>query len=263
MKDLLVIDVECKKDFHEVGGRSNFDKLGISVAGVYDYADDTYRAYEEDELGELERLVGERDGVIGFNIQYFDYTVMQPYFKNLDLSTVYTVDIMKHLEDALGFRVPLSAVAKATLGEGKSGHGRDATVLFRQGKMDELKKYCLDDVRLTKEIYEKGKEKGLVTFLSKTGRERTVPANWATAVERDSKVRDLLREALTNQRMVHITYNAPGEEEPTARDIEVQAIRGAAVEAFCHLRQDRRRFKLERILDATVKEKSNTQQTLF
>ena len=67
----------------------------------------------------------------------------------------------------------------ATLKKGKSGHGLEAIRLFRQGKMDELKKYCLDDVRLTKEIYEYGVKHGQISFTSKWGGDRqTIPVNF-------------------------------------------------------------------------------------
>jgi DEAD/DEAH box helicase domain-containing protein len=48
----------------------------------------------------------------------------------------------------------LSRLAEANLGEAKEQHGLEAIQLYREGKMDELKKYCLNDVRLTKEIYD-------------------------------------------------------------------------------------------------------------
>src|SRR3989344_1525914 len=256
MQNLIVLDVEVKKDFHEVGGRGHFDKLGISVAGVYDYVTDEYKCFEESELAELEKLIQAREGVIGYNIMHFDYTVLQPYFSSVRFEDIYTIDLMKHLEEALGFRLPLNAVAQATLGTRKSGSGRDAVPLYRAGKMAELKQYCIDDVRLTKELYDYGREKGSVSFLSKTGETRSIEANWARVVARDARVRTLLSKALEEKRMVHIIYGGGEKGETTERDIEVQAIRGTAVDAYCHLRKDRRRFKLEHIVSCEVKEKA-------
>jgi DEAD/DEAH box helicase domain-containing protein len=65
------------------------------------------------------------------------------------------------------------------LGVGKSGSGLDAIHYYRSGEIDKLKKYCLDDVRLTKEIYEFGKKNGLVYYLSKDGTNRlTARVDW-------------------------------------------------------------------------------------
>lgn len=48
----------------------------------------------------------------------------------------------------------LDQIAEGTLGVNKSGHGVEATKWWREGKVEEVKKYCLDDVRITKDLYE-------------------------------------------------------------------------------------------------------------
>ena len=57
MRDTLVIDIETKKAFAEVGGEQNIRELGISVAGVYSYAGDAFFAYEEHELSKLGEML--------------------------------------------------------------------------------------------------------------------------------------------------------------------------------------------------------------
>src|SRR5688572_10131635 len=89
----IVLDVETKNDFYEVGGRGNFDKLGISVAGAYHYAEKEYICYEEGELKLLESAIAFSDGIIGFNVKHFDFTVLQPYFAQVKLSDVFTIDL--------------------------------------------------------------------------------------------------------------------------------------------------------------------------
>jgi len=77
---------------------------------------------------------------------------------------------MDELEKILGHRVSLDSVARGTLKVGKSGHGLDAIDYFRNGEMEKLKAYCLDDVRLTHQIYEYGKTNGEVFYFSKDGK---------------------------------------------------------------------------------------------
>jgi DEAD/DEAH box helicase domain-containing protein len=48
----------------------------------------------------------------------------------------------------------LSRLAELNLGVKKDMHGSMAISLYRDGKMDELKEYCLNDVKLTKELYD-------------------------------------------------------------------------------------------------------------
>ena len=79
----IVFDLETKKEFAEVGGYRNVHLLGVSVAGVYNYSDSSYRAYEEHELGGLEDLIAGASLLIGFNSKHFDNQVLQPYFKKV------------------------------------------------------------------------------------------------------------------------------------------------------------------------------------
>lgn len=153
MPKKIVFDVETQKEFSEVGGRGRNHLLKVSVCGIYDYAQDKYLIFEERELGKLGPLLQAADQLIGFNSRLFDVPVLQPYL-NFDLSEVPHLDIMQEVEKVLGHRLSLDALAQATLGYGKSGDGRQAIALFRAGRLDELKKYCLDDVKITRQIYE-------------------------------------------------------------------------------------------------------------
>lgn len=187
MKNFLVLDLETQKSFTEVG-RDNFHKLKVSVAGVYDYADDTYRIYHESELMGLEKRMLSAELIIGFNIRRFDLPVLKPYFFT-PIEKFPLLDLMEEIEKVRGHRVSLQSVAQATLGTGKSGQGLEAVRLFHEGRMEELKKYCLDDVRITKEIYEYGARDGKIIFTSnRDWKNHEVPVSWG-------EVRGVKREA--------------------------------------------------------------------
>jgi len=164
MGNKIVLDLETQKTFQDIGSRSNMADLLVSVCGIYNYATDEYRAYKEDELGELSELLGNAEAVIGFNHRYFDLPVLKPYLNGLDIDDIKYIDIMEKLQEVLGYRVSLDKVATATLGTKKSGHGLLAIEYFRDGEWDKLTKYCLDDVRLTREVYEFGLANGFVKF---------------------------------------------------------------------------------------------------
>lgn len=163
----VVLDLETKKAFDEVEGRRS-DLLGISIVGVYDYADDSFKAYEESELGELLRLLERAELVIGFNIKHFDYRVMEPYFGR-GIYALPTLDILEVAHQALGHRVKLDDIASATLGVRKTGTGLDAIYYYKQGRLEELKSYCLNDVRITRDIYEYGRKHGRLRYTKKGG----------------------------------------------------------------------------------------------
>ena len=90
--------------------------------------------------------------VIGFNTKYFDYAVIQPYLKEVIIKSLPSCDLMEDVTNVLGHRLSLDSIAQATLGTQKSGHGLDAIRYFREGNMEKLKSYCLDDVRITRDI---------------------------------------------------------------------------------------------------------------
>ncbi|HPW77494.1 MAG: putative 3'-5' exonuclease related to the exonuclease domain of PolB [Candidatus Omnitrophica bacterium ADurb.Bin292] len=184
-KNILVMDLETQKSFKEVG-KSKLDslsKLKVSVVGVYDYLTDQYRTYEEKELMDLDKRIQTADMLIGFNIRRFDMPVLQPYiFKSVDLLPV--LDLLDDIEKARGHRASLDSVARATLKEGKSGDGAEALLLYKEGRLTELKKYCLDDVRLTRGVYEYGYKEGKILFTS-TWDYKTyeIPVNWRQSTE--------------------------------------------------------------------------------
>jgi DEAD/DEAH box helicase domain-containing protein len=68
------------------------------------------------------------------------------------------LDLLKVIKESLGIRLKLDDVAQATLDNvKKSSHGLQAIEWWKEGKIDEIKKYCEQDVRVTKEVYEFGK----------------------------------------------------------------------------------------------------------
>ncbi len=151
----IVLDLETQKSFEDVGGRGKNHLLKISVCGIYDYAQDKYLIYEENELPRLAPLLQSADQIIGFNIKQFDFEVLQPYL-NFNIFEIPYYDILEEIEKVIGHKVKLEAVAQGSIGTGKSGNGLEALLYYKNGKMDLLKRYCLDDVKVTKAVYEYG-----------------------------------------------------------------------------------------------------------
>ncbi|MBI4399101.1 MAG: ribonuclease H-like domain-containing protein [Candidatus Omnitrophica bacterium] len=174
---IIVIDLETQKGFQDVG-RDKYHRLKISVAGVYSYQKDQYLAIEEKDMMTLEPIIKDADLIVGFNIIGFDLPVLAPYlFSSID--NLPTLDLLAEIEKVLGHRVTLDSVAEATLKRSKTGSGKDAIELFKQGRMEELKRYCLNDVELTKEIYEYGLKHGKVFFRSNRDfRVHEIPVTW-------------------------------------------------------------------------------------
>jgi len=149
----IVLDLETQKSFQEVGGRGKNHLLKISVCGIYDYVTDRYQVFEEHELPKLSPILQTADQIIGYNIKDFDFEVLKPYL-NFDIHQVPYLDLLQEIEKVLQHRIKLELVSQGTLGSGKTGTGLEAIMYFKNGRFDLLKKYCLDDVKITKQIYD-------------------------------------------------------------------------------------------------------------
>jgi DEAD/DEAH box helicase domain-containing protein len=159
----IVLDLETQKDFAEAGGRNKHHLLRVSVAGIYSYPDDQYLIFEESEVPKLAEYLEAADLIIGFNNLQFDHEVLQPYL-NFSLKKVPVLDLLAEIEKVLGHRISLESVAQATLGVGKTGSGLNAIRLWKSGQIDKLKQYCLDDVKLTREVYEYAANNGKLMY---------------------------------------------------------------------------------------------------
>ncbi len=161
-ENIVVLDLETQKSFKEVG-RSNLHKLKISVAGSYDYQTDEYYCYEEKEIMDLEKRLQNVGLVIGFNIRGFDMPVLAPYLFQ-PIEKIRVLDLLDAVQKDRGHRASLDSIAAPTLKSRKSGHGTDALVMYAENRIDDLKKYCLDDVRITREVDEYGCREGKIYF---------------------------------------------------------------------------------------------------
>ncbi len=177
----VIIDVETQKGFNEVD-RKKLHLLKVSVACLYDSRTNQYLAFEEKEMLKFEEYLKKADLIVGFNVRDFDMEVLAPYLIT-PIKNFPVLDILVEFEKVRGHRISLQSVAQATLGESKSGSGLDAIKYYAEGRMDELKKYCLDDVRITRDVYEYALKHGKVQFISNRDYQKyEVPMNLTQAV---------------------------------------------------------------------------------
>ncbi len=148
----VVFDIETKNIFSDVG-KNDPALLDISVVGVYDSETDTYSSFVEEEFSSLWPIIEHADVLIGFNSDHFDIPLLNKYYSG-DLTRIKSIDIMTAIKNALGRRLSLANVAGATLGLKKSADGLQAYQWWKEGKVDEIRKYCLQDVKVTKDLFE-------------------------------------------------------------------------------------------------------------
>jgi DEAD/DEAH box helicase domain-containing protein len=147
----VVFDIETANWMGE--GRTQPVDLSIALVGIHDSATDSYSSFVEAELPQLWKILEETDVLVGYNSDHFDIPLLNKYYPG-DLTKIKSIDLMKELYDRVGRRIRLDAVANGTLGKKKSGHGGQSLVWWRNGEVEKVRKYCIKDVELTKELYE-------------------------------------------------------------------------------------------------------------
>lgn len=176
-RNILVFDLETQRSFEEVGGRDKLHLLGMSVAVVYSFADDTFHTYLEADVEALGARLAAAELVIGFNLLGFDYQVLKGY-SDASWTSPPTLDLMVDLQGKLGFRPKLESVVQASLGESKSADGLQALTWYREGRLDLIEQYCRDDVRVTRDLYLFGRRNRYV-LVSRYGKTpHQVPVDW-------------------------------------------------------------------------------------
>lgn len=174
----VVFDLETQNIFQDVGSNDATD-LDISVATVYESDTDKYTTVVIDDLQELWPIIERADALVGYNSNHFDIPLLNKYYPG-DLTQIKSIDLLVAIRESLGRRLRLDSVAQATIGAKKSADGLQAVRWWREGKIDEIKKYCEQDVKVTKKVFDYAMEHGHVKF--KDGyRKKDIPldtSNW-------------------------------------------------------------------------------------
>ncbi len=174
----IVLDLETKHTFREFNDPA---KLGVTVVAIYDYAKKEPLVFTEKEITALFPYLENCSYVIGYNIDSFDLPVLQNYYPG-KLSSLMSFDILSDIKKLIGRRLALNDLITVTLNKKKTGHGLMAIDYYKEGRFDELKKYCMDDVLLTKELFEYGVEHGEIYYLNEKGKVK-ITVNWKKYLE--------------------------------------------------------------------------------
>lgn len=148
----ITFDLETKNIFQDVGSNDPTD-LDVSVVCIHDSDTDQFTSYFENEFNKLWPIFEQADMLITWNGDHFDIPLLNKYYPG-DLTRIKSLDLMKEAQKVLGRRLKLDTVGEATLGKNKTGHGLDAITWWRNGELDKLVSYCIEDVRLTRDLYD-------------------------------------------------------------------------------------------------------------
>ncbi len=145
------------------GGGFNPADMKLAVVCIHDSETDSFTSYTESELPKLWPILEHADVLIGYNSDHFDIPILNRYYAG-DLSKIRSIDLLVEIKNVLGRRLKLDSIAQATLGRKKTGSGLDAMKWWAEGKFEKVIKYCIEDVRITKEIYEYALKNGKLRY---------------------------------------------------------------------------------------------------
>lgn len=153
---VITFDLETKNTFQDAGSNDP-TALDMSVVCIHDSdkgsGPESYSSFLEKDMKDLWPILEQADAFVTWNGDHFDIPLLNKYYAG-DLTKIKSIDLMKEVQNVLGRRLKLDSVASATLGTNKSGHGLDAIEWWNNGEIDKLIAYCIDDVRITRELYD-------------------------------------------------------------------------------------------------------------
>jgi len=167
MIDHVVVDVEIQKTIEETpGGWDATDKLGVSCAVVYEFKTDRFLVYGDKphELEALRSRLNKAEKISGFNIWKFDFPVIfgLPGRQRYEPLRSRTNDILRRIWrdkglDCDGFSKShggyrLDDISHQLFGRGKVANGAEAPKMYQSGNWGELVNYCIDDVKLERDL---------------------------------------------------------------------------------------------------------------
>jgi DEAD/DEAH box helicase domain-containing protein len=178
----VVFDLETQNIFQDVGSNDPA-ALDISVATVYDYGTDIYTTVDISELSRLWPIIEAADALVGYNSNHFDIPLLNKYYPG-ELTHIKSIDILEAIKASLGRRLRLDSIAQATIGAKKSADGLQAVRWWREGNIAAIKKYCEQDVKVTKKIFDYALKNGHVLF--KDGyRKKEIPLDISSWIQKE------------------------------------------------------------------------------
>lgn len=158
----ITFDIESISD-SIVRGHIDVNDQELTVIAIHDSETGAYTSYFKEELPRLWPILERADMLIGFNSDAFDIPLLNRYYPG-DLTQLHSLDLLTEVQKVLGRRIRLQSLAEATLGRGKKGDGLKAGEWWKEGKKDKVAEYCIEDVRLTRELYDYAMKHGTLKY---------------------------------------------------------------------------------------------------
>lgn len=184
----VIFDLETKKLFSDIQGNDP-GRLGVSIVSLYireldnNLVENNSKliSFWEKDFTRMWPFFQQADRIIGFNSLSFDVPALR-FHAPFPFAKLKHFDIMQKTRELIGRRISLNSFAKDTLGRKKIDVGTNAVYYWQKGdkkSLTKLKKYCEEDVIITKEIYDFGKKEGHLKYKDKWNTPRKVEVDFS------------------------------------------------------------------------------------
>ena len=167
----IIFDIETRNIFADVGSDKAED-LDISVLSLYDSETEKYYSFLQEDFEKMWPFFEKADLIVTYNGIWFDVPLLQKYTDKINLSEINHVDIFAKIRDVTGKRLSLDGVAGTTLNLSKSANGLQAVAWWNSGEIDKIIKYCEQDVKVTKDLYEYALENSKMFYTDRNSGEK-------------------------------------------------------------------------------------------
>jgi len=203
VNDIMALDIETGNYSYEIGGWDKTAMFEPTVVATWDgdngnvycnkalTIDATVKELHPRTLGEdLAQHIEKGGKILGHNIRGFDLPVLRDALDCWtagDLlgkadSVIDTHNLVKKavaIVEGLSCDTTLNTLVKATLDDSKIMNSADAPKYWREGRYDEVAKYCLSDAQLTYDLYKHAQDEGFVkSRCLKTGKVVEIEIEW-------------------------------------------------------------------------------------
>jgi DEAD/DEAH box helicase domain-containing protein len=160
------LDVETQHLITEFPGgwkcEDNYGNIKIAEVGILKYGE--YDTYGESDIDKLLDCLNDASLVVGHNIMKFDCKVLSHYIEKTDMDKLVkkAFDTMLEFDKFTGKGgwVSLDDLARRNFGMSKTEDSIDIPKMWREGKREEVRKYLLNDLKMTEKVYLHGRKGG-------------------------------------------------------------------------------------------------------
>lgn len=146
-------------------GWKDHANMGIACIGAWDYVEDRARVFTMGNIADFLDLCDDRDLLVGFNSIPFDNAVIAATLDRPPLEESRCYDLLREIWAGAGLAPEfdfkthggygLDAVCEANFGTKKTGNGALAPVDWQRGEYGRVIDYCLNDIKLTKQLFDR------------------------------------------------------------------------------------------------------------